>query len=92
MYLVFTQKKYITSIYSEAEFRNTLIRACMFSGLILVQTVCKFYQQMTLEDNTVKPIFSGHSKIHKTKILMTNGSLMKVKSIAEAFCNTFDLH
>ena len=30
-------------------------------------------------------------KIDKTKILMTNGSLMKVKSIAE-FCNTFDLH
>ena len=30
-------------------------------------------------------------KIDKTKILMTNGSLMKVKSI-EAFCNIFDLH
>ena len=32
----------------------------------------------------------------KTKILMTNGSLMKVESIAEcslgAFSNTFDLH
>ena len=32
-----------------------------------------------------------------TKIFMTNGRLMKVKSIAEcsprrAFCNTFDLH
>ena len=37
-----------------------------------------------------------HSKIDKTKILMTNGSLVKVESIAEcfleAFCNTFDLH
>ena len=32
-------------------------------------------------------------KIDKTKILMTNGSLMKVESIADgAFCNTFDLH
>ena len=37
-------------------------------------------------------------KIDKTKILMTNGSLMKVKSVAEcspyfgAFCNSFDLH
>ena len=33
---------------------------------------------------------------HKTKILMTNGNLMKIKSVAErspgAFCNTFDLH
>ena len=32
----------------------------------------------------------------KTKVLKTNGSLMKVESIAEcslgAFCNTFDLH
>ena len=32
----------------------------------------------------------------QNKILMTNGSLMKVESIAEcslgAFCNTFDLH
>ena len=33
--------------------------------------------------NTVKPMLSGHSKIDKPKILMTNGSLMKVESIAE---------
>ena len=32
---------------------------------------------------TVKPVKNGHSKIDKTKVLMTNGSLMKVKSIAE---------
>ena len=44
--------------------------------------------------NTVKPVLSGHSKVYITKILMTNGSLMKVEIIAEfgAFCNTFDLH
>ena len=33
--------------------------------------------------------------IVKTKIIMTNGSLMKVENMAEglgAFCNTFDLH
>ena len=41
---------------------------------------------------TVKPVLSGHSKIDKTKILLASGSLMKVKSFAEAFCNTFDLH
>ena len=41
---------------------------------------------------------SGHSKIGKTKILMTNfnGNLMKVKVLQNAplgaFCNTFDLH
>ena len=34
-------------------------------------------------DNTVKPVLNGHSKIDKIKVLMTNGSLMKVKSIAE---------
>ena len=32
---------------------------------------------------TVKPALSGHSKIDKTKILITNGSLVKVESIAE---------
>ena len=45
---------------------------------------------------TVKHVLSGHSKIVKTKVLKTNGSLMKVESIAEcslgAFCNTFDLN
>ena len=40
--------------------------------------------------HTVKSVLSGHSKLDKTKILMTNGSLMKVESIAE-YCNTFDL-
>ena len=46
--------------------------------------------------STVKPVISNHSKIDKTKVLETNGSLMKVESIAKcsfgAFCNTFDLH
>ena len=32
---------------------------------------------------TIKPVLSDHSKIGKTMILMTNGSLMKVESIAE---------
>ena len=44
---------------------------------------------------TVKPVLSDHSKINKTNVLGTNGSLMKVESIVEcslgAFCNTFDL-
>ena len=42
---------------------------------------------------TVKPVLSGHSKIDKTKVLQTNGSLLKVESIAEwSLCNTFDLY
>ena len=32
---------------------------------------------------TIKPILSDHLKIDKTKVLMTNDSLMKVKNIAE---------
>ena len=58
--------------------------------------------------HTVKPVLSVHSKIDKTKILMTNVCLMQVESIAECsiwniqhlmqvesiaeFSNTFDLH
>ena len=33
--------------------------------------------------HTVKPVFNGHSQTDKTNIFMTNGSLMKVESIAE---------
>ena len=40
---------------------------------------------------TVNPVLSSHLKIDKTKVLMENGSLMKVESIG-AFCNTFDLY
>ena len=54
------------------------------------------FSRIALKDMyIVKPVLGGHSKIDKTKILMQNGSLMKVESIlqnAGAFCNTFDLH
>ena len=42
-----------------------------------------FYCCVTLWVNTVKPVLSGHSKIDTTKVLMTNGGLMKVESTAE---------
>ena len=32
--------------------------------------------------NTANPVLSSHSKIDQTKILMANGSLMKVESVA----------
>ena len=42
------------------------------------------YLVTVLNDSyTLKPVLNDHSKIDKTKILMTNGYLMKVKSIAE---------
>ena len=47
--------------------------------------LCIYFEKLLL---TVKPVLSGHSKIDKTKMIMTNGGLMKVQSI----CNTFDLH
>ena len=37
-----------------------------------------------LLDLTVKPVLSGHSKIDKTKVLKTNGSLMKVEVLQNA--------
>ena len=37
----------------------------------------------------IKPVLSSHSKIAKTKVLKTNGSLMKVKSIAESSFGAF---
>ena len=44
----------------------------------------------------VKHVLNVHSQIDKTKILMTNGSLMKVKVLQiaplGAFCNTYDMH
>ena len=47
-------------------------------------------------NSTVKHVLSGHSKIDKAKFLMTNGSLMKVESIAEcspwSILQYFDLH
>ena len=48
-------------------------RCTGFSELLLIAFVI----------STVKPVLSGHSKIDKTKVLKTNGSLMKVESIAE---------
>ena len=38
---------------------------------------------LSRKQSTVKPVLKGHSKVDKTKILMTNGSIMKVESIAE---------
>ena len=49
-----------------------------------------------IDEYKVKPVLSGHSKIDETKILITNGSLMQVESIAEcspwSILQYFDLH
>ena len=70
-------------------------RVCEFLVYLEIQSYVHSFRQ-TLELHITKPVLSGHSKTDKTKVLKTNGSLMKVKSIAEcslgAFCNTFGLH
>ena len=43
----------------------------------------KFNKFSNTGAHTVKPVLSDHSKIDTTEILMTVGSLMKIKSIAE---------
>ena len=45
--------------------------------------------QKGLNGPTVKPVQNGHSKIDKRKILMTNGSIMNVESIAE--CSSWSI-
>ena len=64
--------------------------------LVIVFWVFFGHQKLSFVDITVKPVLSGHSKKDETKILMTDGSLMKVKVLQNAplgaLCNTFDLH
>ena len=47
-----------------------------------ISDMCEAPEEKT-KTYTVKPALSDHSKIGKTKILKTNGSLMKVERIAE---------
>ena len=67
-------------------------------GLHCLPSTCLYVSRMKRVKGlvTVKPVLSSHSKIDKTRILFTNGSLMKVKVLQNAplgaFCNTFDLH
>ena len=42
-----------------------------------------FFSLLILVVHTLNPVLSDHTKIVKTKVLKTNGSLMKVKSNAE---------
>ena len=63
---------------------------------LFVKPIAEDTSRRRVNKITVKPVLSDHSKIDNTKILMTNGGLMKVKRIAGcspgAICNTFDLH
>ena len=51
-----------------------------FGNLSQMRKVARFNHHAF--EATVKPVLGGNSKIDKTRILMTNGSLMKVERIA----------
>ena len=59
----------------------------LLDNAILYQNLMCWLKSMMvapfIEMNIVKPVLSSQSKIDKTNILKANGSLMKVKSIAE---------
>ena len=64
----------------------------MFGAQCFTNTISSFFCTYIYSKTCLKQSL----KINKTKVFKTNGSLMKVESIAEcslgAFCNTFDLH
>ena len=55
----------------------------------------KFFTMKFYNGITVKHVLSSQSKIDKTMVLKTGGSLVQVESIAEcscgAFCNAIDM-
>ena len=85
----------IFSIRSSTVFGWSLVCALYIYLLFLSSFVIYqfFYHRFVIfffSKSTVKPVLSGHSKIHKTKIVMINSGLMEFERTAE--CNTFDLH
>ena len=69
----------IRTTYRTSQFTSTLYKIqiiALISGLFSHQ-LAKYLS------HTIKLVLRGHSKIDKTKILMTNGNLIKVKSIVE---------
>ena len=59
----------------------SLLLTLILPIIICPENVCSLHL-LHIFKCTEKPVLSGHSKIDKTKILMTNGSLLKVKIIA----------
>ena len=53
------------------------------SVLNMLNMECLVFENREDYKCSVKPVLRGHLKIDKTKVLMENGSIMKVKSIAE---------
>ena len=75
-------------IHPFIKLQYSMVIVCEVNNFLKVK-----YRTNRTISGTVKPVLSGHSKIDKTKILMTKGSLMKSKVLQNAplgaFCNTF---
>ena len=71
----------ILSIATSAEYKLSLTHSVARKVLQRYTYTCALFTNRKL--CTVKPVLSDHLKIDKTKVLMENGRLMKVKSIAE---------
>ena len=84
-----------TNINNKNNLFENNIPKCYNVKRILISFNCFSEYTFVSIRRTVKPVFSGLSKIDKTKVLKTNGSLMKVERISEcskrAFCHSFDL-
>ena len=53
---------------------NCFVMQCFIRSINIVFIIMIKINLSNIMKNTVKPVLSGHSKIDKTKILMTNGS------------------
>ena len=62
---------------------KALIRLCRFACVYMQAEITLCNNNYIGKQYIVKPVLSGYPKIDKTKILMTNGSLMKVESIVK---------
>ena len=94
--------KMVTNGYNGKSIQLTSILMSSMPIIILMEPLALYYISnihygyntcKTNDQYTVKPVYSGHSKIDKAKVLKTNCGLMKVDSIAAecslgAFCNT----
>ena len=45
---------------------------------VVDRPIVTLFKILQINVSTVKPVLNGHLKIDKTKVLMVNGSLMKV--------------
>ena len=65
----------ISVFFTKKDFSQTLVCNFSYKLYLIYNVVVNPFR------SKVKPVLIGHSKINKTKVLETNGSLMKFESI-----------